>query len=87
MNWVHGCRELLWRSLPFLCYSVHFQSQIALGLCVFVSGSVRGKHKMHAGGRGVIGEIEKQLHLAPGLVQPSKDTLYHFGNTSAASTW
>ena len=42
---------------------------------------------LHTGGRGVIDELEEKLHLTPKQVQPSKDTLYRFGNTSAASTW
>jgi predicted naringenin-chalcone synthase len=40
-----------------------------------------------AAGRGVIREIEKRLDLAAESVQPAKDTLYHFGNVSSASTW
>ena len=42
---------------------------------------------LHTGGRGVIDELEEKLHLTTKQVQPSKDTLYRFGNTSAASTW
>ena len=42
---------------------------------------------IHTGGRGVIEEIEKQLQLAPANVQPSKDTLYRYGNTSSSSIW
>ncbi|KAK9838154.1 hypothetical protein WJX81_004882 [Elliptochloris bilobata] len=42
---------------------------------------------LHTGGRGVIDELEEKLHLTSKQVQPSKDTLYRFGNTSAASTW
>ena len=42
---------------------------------------------LHTGGRGVIDELEEKLHLTAKQVQPSKDTLYRFGNTSAASTW
>eukprot|EP00884_Botryococcus_braunii_P013436 jgi/Botrbrau1/22093/Bobra.0206s0019.1 len=42
---------------------------------------------IHPGGRGVIEEIEKQLNLEPRHTQPSKDTLYHFGNTSSSSIW
>ena len=42
---------------------------------------------LHTGGRGVIDELQKALSLAPELAAPSKDTLYRFGNTSAASTW
>ena len=42
---------------------------------------------IHTGGRGVIEEIEKQLQLAPDNVQPSKDTLFRYGNTSSSSIW
>ena len=42
---------------------------------------------LHTGGRGVIDELEKALGLTPELAAPSKDTLFRFGNTSAASTW
>ena len=42
---------------------------------------------IHTGGRGVIEEIEKQLALTPQLMQPSKDTLFRFGNTSSSSIW
>ncbi len=42
---------------------------------------------LHTGGRGVIDELEEKLRLTGKQVQPSKDTLYRFGNTSAASTW
>ena len=42
---------------------------------------------LHTGGRAVIDEMEEKLSLTPKQVQPSKDALYRFGNTSAASTW
>lgn len=42
---------------------------------------------LHTGGRGVIEELEESLKLTPEQAQPAKDTLYRFGNTSAASTW
>ena len=42
---------------------------------------------IHTGGRGVIDELEKALGLTEALAKPSKDTLFRFGNTSAASTW
>jgi 3-ketoacyl-CoA synthase len=42
---------------------------------------------LHTGGRGVIDELEKALGLTEALAKPSKDTLFRFGNTSAASTW
>ena len=42
---------------------------------------------IHTGGRGVVEEIEKQLSMTPTLMQPSKDTLYRYGNTSSSSIW
>jgi len=42
---------------------------------------------LHTGGRAVIDEMEEKLSLTPAQCQPSKDALYRFGNTSAASTW
>ena len=42
---------------------------------------------IHTGGRAVIEEIEKQLKLPEDLVQPSKETLCRFGNTSSSSVW
>ena len=42
---------------------------------------------IHTGGRGVIEEIEKQLHLTPEQTKPSKDSLYRYGNTSSSSVW
>ena len=42
---------------------------------------------LHTGGRGVIDDLETTLKLDAKQVQPSKDTLFRFGNTSAASTW
>lgn len=42
---------------------------------------------IHTGGRGVVEEIEKQLSMTPKLMQPSKDTLYRYGNTSSSSIW
>lgn len=42
---------------------------------------------LHTGGRGVIDALEEHLQLTAKQVQPSKDTLFRFGNTSAASTW
>jgi 3-ketoacyl-CoA synthase len=42
---------------------------------------------LHTGGRGVIDELEASLQLNAKQAEPSKDTLWRFGNTSAASTW
>ncbi len=42
---------------------------------------------LHTGGRGVLEALESSLKLKAQQVQPSKDTLWRFGNTSAASTW
>ncbi len=42
---------------------------------------------IHAGGRAVIEAIEEALALRPQDVEPSKATLFRFGNTSSASIW
>ncbi|KAJ4840348.1 3-ketoacyl-CoA synthase 11 [Turnera subulata] len=42
---------------------------------------------IHAGGRGVLDELEKNLELTPWHMEPSRMTLYRFGNTSSSSLW
>lgn len=42
---------------------------------------------IHAGGRGVLDELEKNLELSPWHMEPSRMTLYRFGNTSSSSLW
>jgi 3-ketoacyl-CoA synthase len=42
---------------------------------------------IHAGGRGVIDGIEKNLSLLPRHTAPSRATLSRFGNTSSSSIW
>ncbi|XP_061352560.1 3-ketoacyl-CoA synthase 11-like [Gastrolobium bilobum] len=42
---------------------------------------------IHAGGRAVLDELEKNLHLSPWHMEPSRMTLYRFGNTSSSSLW
>ncbi|XP_065863193.1 3-ketoacyl-CoA synthase 11-like [Euphorbia lathyris] len=42
---------------------------------------------IHAGGRGVLDELEKHLELSPWHMEPSRMTLYRYGNTSSSSLW
>lgn len=42
---------------------------------------------IHTGGRAVIDEIEKQLKLSEALVEPSRASLYRYGNVSSPSIW
>ena len=42
---------------------------------------------LHTGGRGVLDALEATLQLSKDHMQPSRDVLHKFGNTSAASTW
>nr|BBJ25283.1 3-ketoacyl-ACP synthase-2 [Coccomyxa sp. Obi] len=42
---------------------------------------------VHTGGRAVIEEVEKKLRLDPCHVQPSKETLFRYGNTCCAAVF
>ncbi|XP_010263648.1 PREDICTED: 3-ketoacyl-CoA synthase 4-like [Nelumbo nucifera] len=42
---------------------------------------------IHAGGRAVIDELERNLQLEPTHVEASRMTLHRFGNTSSSSIW
>ncbi|KAH9682386.1 3-ketoacyl-CoA synthase 20 [Citrus sinensis] len=42
---------------------------------------------IHAGGRAVLDELEKNLELSQWHMEPSRMTLYRFGNTSSSSSW
>lgn len=42
---------------------------------------------VHAGGRGVLDAIEKNLQLPQEKLNASRHTLYNYGNTSSSSIW
>jgi len=42
---------------------------------------------IHAGGRAILDELEKSLGLSEWHMEPSRMTLYRFGNTSSSSLW
>lgn len=68
------CKKIMWNKRRSSIYVPDFKKAFE-HFCI------------HAGGRAVIQAIEKNLGLRKQDVEPSKMTLYRFGNTSSSSIW
>lgn len=74
-----------WMFVKFLCKSLKLKADIKLYVPDFKRGI--DHFCIHAGGRGVIDGIEKNLNLSPVHVEASRHALYTYGNTSSSSIW
>mmetsp|Transcript_1740 Transcript_1740/g.2958 ORF Transcript_1740/g.2958 Transcript_1740/m.2958 type:complete len:532 (-) Transcript_1740:479-2074(-) len=74
-----------WMLVRFLAKSLGLKQKISPYIPDFKRGI--DHFCIHAGGRGVIDGIEKNLNLTPTHVAASRHALYAYGNTSSSSIW
>ncbi|CAL0299805.1 unnamed protein product [Lupinus luteus] len=67
--------------------SLCLQQAQHLGALLYVLDMSFEHFCIHAGGRAVLDELEKNLQLTDWHMEPSRMTLYRFGNTSRSSLW
>jgi|Transcript_109403 3-ketoacyl-CoA synthase len=78
LSFVHKAKKSQWPGSDLLTVPRAYTPNFAKGIDHFC---------IHAGGRAVIEGVQKNLNLQEHHVQPSKQTLYDWGNTSSSSIW
>jgi len=80
LKWAHGKHGPAWAAalLPDVSTVAPYVPDFKLGIHHFC---------IHAGGRAVIDGVEANLGLSPEHLAPSRNTLWHYGNTSSSSVW
>ena len=77
-------KTVFWMSIRFIAKKLNLEK-----VSPYVPDFKRGIDHfcIHAGGRGVIDGIEKNLNLSPKHVEASRHALREYGNTSSSSIW
>jgi 3-ketoacyl-CoA synthase len=78
INLVQKAKKHEWPGAEFMTVPRAYTPNFAKGIDHFC---------IHAGGRAVIEGVQKNLGLQEHLIQPSKQTLFDWGNTSSSSIW
>merc|ERR1719277_1088899 len=78
INLVQKAKKHEWPGADFMTVPRAYTPNFAKGIDHFC---------IHAGGRAVIEGVQKNLGLQEHLIQPSKQTLFDWGNPSSSSIW